>query len=154
MKPLDTINFAEAYASYAVANTPLFLVRKLRDDDAVREVSRQLTSDEILQALKLSIEHRPLDIDSTIRPYVLLVALYMKPTIDGLVEAKELSAPHWRWFAQIRDHLLATYYEVDVQKVTIQSALVGSVRQLRTRPSRSQTALHPTQLTQATPHVG
>ena len=59
---------------FAVANTLLFLVRKLRFDPLVQELGRRFSGTELLDALRSSVAEDPKNLEGAVRPYVYLVA--------------------------------------------------------------------------------
>jgi hypothetical protein len=110
MKKLGDIDLRHACRAYAIANTPLFLLRKLRDDESIREISRAISGEEILNHIKKVLECEPKDLYEQVIPYALLVALSQKSDDKYLRMSLDIrAAPTWRWFDYIRGVLIETY---------------------------------------------
>ena len=100
-------NLSGATMSFAISNTPLFLVSRLRADPAVGDVSRW-PSRRILSALRRSLKKRPTNLESAVRPYVYLVALAQKQDAVALQEAAGYEPGHAPWYIDICDFLART----------------------------------------------
>ena len=96
---LNQIDLTEAEAAFAVANTPQFLLRKLRADPAVRQIQSQFKGKDVLKALKAAVHHKPNTLRDSVRPYVYLVALFYYLDISYLRGAAKIVAPHFDWFS-------------------------------------------------------
>jgi hypothetical protein len=119
MKSPDEINLAQACRTFAVANTPLFLLRKLRSDPAISEIARRFSADEILDAIRDAVERDPAELLHAVRPYAYVVALSKKPQDKELREASRISAPKWGWFSFIASVLIDSFSSVSVQQIQI-----------------------------------
>ena len=53
------VDLTNAQKVFAIANTPLFLVRKLLSDPVVLELSRRFSGTELLDALRSSASEQP-----------------------------------------------------------------------------------------------
>lgn len=110
MKTLQQVELKQVSRAFAVANTPLFLLRKLREDEAVREISKDFSGDEILERLKELLQREPETLRDHVAPYAYLVALAQKPDDRHLRMAALIpDPPKWGWFDYIRRVLLETY---------------------------------------------
>lgn len=116
---IEQVDLSRAAATYAVANTPLFLIRKLREDPAVSTIATEFPGDQTLTALKRAVEHYPpTDLCDYVRPYLYLVALSMKDTDAYLRKALELpNTKYWDWFNYVALALLQTYTPTQSQTV-------------------------------------
>jgi hypothetical protein len=114
---VNDFDLTEAIRILGIANTPLFLVRKLQADPVVREISEVCSSEDILAALRNSTGNEPASAEEEVLPYVLLVALWFKPEISGLEQAAGLSAETLNWYTYIADALLSSFSLVSVQSV-------------------------------------
>lgn len=131
------INLSGAEAAFAVANTPSYLLRKLRADPAIHEAARKYSFHELLRALKLSINKEPKTLSDLVRPYVYLVALYGAGHENTLEKAKSMSAPCYKWFSQIANTLSVEY--VPTTQVQIRVTAVSGKPQILDK-SQSSTA--------------
>src|SRR5882724_11742419 len=103
MRSFAEVDFSQASHAYAVANTPLFLIRKLQQDPVVHEVSRSFSGEEILEELRRAVEHEPRGLVEYVRPYVYLAALSRQQQGVYLKTAGQLTnAAKWDWFEYMR----------------------------------------------------
>jgi hypothetical protein len=102
------LNTSSAEMTFVVANTPLFLLRKLRSDPVVVEMSTSIPAAQIFKALQKSIRRKPKTIKDSVRPYVYLVALSLLRDQSYLRQAATLSAPHAEWFTYLAKILTKT----------------------------------------------
>jgi hypothetical protein len=133
MKSLHQVDLTEAAHAYAVANTPLYLTRKLREDRAAYEISRSLSGDEILTALDNALRVKPVDATGYVRPFVYLVALWFKPEDKYLkMSPRAPGASPRDWYNYVRGVLLETYSPTIDQSVRIPPSLRVSTPTIRT----------------------
>jgi hypothetical protein len=114
-------NLSEASANFLVANTPLFLARKLRSDNAIYLFSRSASASDIFDTLADAISKRPQTVEDAVLPYALLVALSLKPERNFLQNAARLNFQYSDWFKYIADYFLQSYPSISVQSVTAPS---------------------------------
>jgi hypothetical protein len=103
------LDLADAEMALAVANTPLFLLRKLRSDSSVQSISRAKSVAEILDALIFQLKRQPENLTQEVEPYVYLVALSMKRDLPSLKQAANMDAPHTKWFRYLAEVLVDEY---------------------------------------------
>ena|ERR1035437_3055811 len=106
---LNELDLTHASRVYAISNTPLFLVRKLQEDPSVLAISQKYSGEEIVNALRDAVKTEPDNSIEAVFPYVLLLALFLKPTIDHLQEASKIQTAIYEWYAYIVDALLMRY---------------------------------------------
>lgn len=114
MKTLSEIDLTIAEGDFAVSNTPLYLVRKLRANSAVEEISRSFDGSEILEALKRAAADKPTTLAEAVRPYVYLVALSRKSNVSYLEEARKIPAGNFDWFNYVVDLLIETFTSTSI----------------------------------------
>jgi hypothetical protein len=119
MNAQHTYNSRNAEAAFVLANTPLFLLRKLRSDPVVRDMALNLSDDELISALRAAVSQRPTDIREAVLPYLYLVALSIKGNVATLKQAVEIDAPHAQWFKYIGGYLLQSFSPSTTQTVSI-----------------------------------
>lgn len=133
MKTLDEAHLARAASDYAVANTPLFLIRKLREDPVVHEISNSFRDEEILAAFRQAVEVEPQTAEDYVRPYVFLVALALKPRDICLRAAAQV--PHmekWDWLEYVQRVLVASYVPTISETLRVQQRAASEGLQIRT----------------------
>jgi len=126
MTKIADIDLTLAERDFTVANTPLFLLRRLQRDSAVRRISESMTTEEILSYIRDYVTKEPATVREAVLPYACLVALSIKPDIFGLKNAT-LIVPHaWhRWFnymrtvlVQLSQHISRAEFKVPVGGTT------------------------------------
>jgi len=101
MNPAANIDLTELTQAYAVANTPLFFVRKLREDSAISEYGRHKSGNDILSDLRDALARAPSGVEDYVRPYAYLMALTLKHDAEYLKQIPELTEVQrwsWDWF--------------------------------------------------------
>ena len=119
MKKEDIIDLTKSAQSYAVANTPLFLLRKLREDSGIYEYARKRSGQDILSDLRSAMAEPPKEIFDYVRPYAYLVALSLKHDADYLgriADVTEAQRWAWDWFEYLHHVLLQTSIPTAVQQ--------------------------------------
>ena len=106
IRELSQANLCRAASDFSVANSPLFLLRKLRDDPVVMEIGRRASANALLTALRRATKHRPKKIVNAVRPYAYLVAIAQKRDPKLLHDARQIAAPHHPWFEYLATVLL------------------------------------------------
>lgn len=126
MKKFDEANLANAAQMYAVANTPLFLIRKLREDSAVLEIAASFTGSAIADELKAILEREPRTTEDFVRPYVYLSALAQKPEDSFLRQALSLPGhERWDWYEFVAGALWEMYMATTVQTIGPKNVLLS-----------------------------
>jgi hypothetical protein len=132
-------DLSQAAYVYGLANTPLFLARKLQTDPSVRAISVACTGQEILEELKVVLNADPASTEEAVRPYAYLVALSFKPEGDHLQEAARLQTSIHQWYSYIAETLVATYSPVQTQLIEVPGALSApSVSQEQSVPTTTR----------------
>ena len=126
MTDLSDVRLPLAEQAFAVANTPLFLLRKLRSDPAVLEIARVAQPKAILSALKKSLRRKPKTLSDAVRPYVYLVALSMTRDLMRMEEAARLASRHSDWFSYIAKLVLDTLQPTSFNNMQIPRTLMSS----------------------------
>jgi hypothetical protein len=124
MKSFSEADLSEACAAFAVANTPLFLLRKLRKDPAVLNISRSFNAVLILDEFKKAVLDEPKNLEETVRPYVYAVALANEPSDEYLREAAKLELSKWDWLEYLIQVLLETYTPTNQEEIWVPGAIV------------------------------
>jgi hypothetical protein len=121
----DNFDLTEASRAYAVANTPLFLIRKLSDDPAVRTISEACTGEEILSELERTIQSEPQSALEAVRPYALVVALSLKSTNEHLNRAAAFTTSSFGWYGYITQVLTETYSPITRAEIDVPGTLLA-----------------------------
>jgi hypothetical protein len=92
MKIPTWIETANAESSFVIANTPSFLLRRLREDKASYQLSQSMSDRDLLATFTAAISEKPETMRDQITPYLILVALSLKTDVKFLRDAKTLAA--------------------------------------------------------------
>jgi hypothetical protein len=118
---LRDVDLSEAGSSLVVSNEPLYLLRKLRANPATAVIAKDAPAELILRSLQEALPRKPRSLRSAVWPYVALVALSMKPSVDPLVRASKFSAPHHQWYAFIGSTLIENFRSTSAQSFQVPS---------------------------------
>lgn len=103
-------DFTQLAQTFALANTPLYLVRKFREDPTVQELARGFSGEQILAVLEKALNQEPVSLLDYTKPYAYLVALSLMPEGGHLREAAKLpNMDKWQWLSYIRAVLAETF---------------------------------------------
>ena len=133
-----SIPLKSATAAYAVANTHLFLVRKLLEDELIRRWAKPLEIDEINALLESAISEKPADLEAEVRPYAYLAALAGKAGRKALAQAESRSAPYHPWYGDVCDALGSLTPSVTVSNVRPSAGQLMAPLSTTDRSSRSE----------------
>ncbi len=138
MIPRD-FDINQAAYIYGLANTPHFLLRKLQSDPSVRAIADTCAGEDLVNELRSIVAIEPTSTTEAVRPYVYLVALWLKSTIDHLQEAANIAAPIYNWYSYIAEVLVQTFSPVEKIIISLPGVLdAPSVSQGPTSPITSQ----------------
>jgi hypothetical protein len=115
----DQFDLSQAGRIYGISNTPLFLIRKLQADDAVRGIGESCEPQEILETISAAVATEPATATEAVRPYALLVALWFKADVAHLLAAAKIPAPRYNWYEFVSQALIATFAVVQNQTIQI-----------------------------------
>jgi hypothetical protein len=115
----------QAEAIFAISNTPLFLMRKLRYDPAVLKIAREHSGVEILQSLHELSGRTPENEHDWVLPYVLLVALSLKDDLSPLREAEKITIDYTDWYKYIARFLIESIIPTDRPIIRFKQALTS-----------------------------
>jgi hypothetical protein len=110
------ISTANAEANFVVANTPNFLIRKMRDDPAALALSQSLNGQQILEIFKSCVSSEPTSMRELVIPYICLSALSRKENVSYLVAATAfMPTSQFKWMTTYNKILVETYRPVSRQ---------------------------------------
>ena len=126
MKTPGQMNLDGAQGIFAAANTPLFLLRKLRADPDVQRINSDCDAEDILEVLNSAVLHKPQTLEDMVRPYAYLVALSLNQTKSYLERGAKIPAPYHVWFQYIAEVLIKTYKAISFSAIKAPSILLES----------------------------
>jgi hypothetical protein len=114
----DRIKTANAESNFVIANTPSFLVRRLKEDQAVYLLSQSLSEGDLLKGFVSSSSREPESMRELVTPYLCLCALSLKPTSKYLRDALLFEArPEYKWLKDCAQILIDEFRPVSISKV-------------------------------------
>lgn len=119
MNSINDAKLIQAGESYAAANTPLFLLRRLHADPEVVELGVRFSADQLLEALSAAVAVEPQSPAEAVRPYGLLVALWHQKQIEPLKRAATFDAPHADWYKYISTVLMETFSPIQTSLIDL-----------------------------------
>lgn len=143
MKTLDQVDLAEAEAIFAIANTPHFLIEKLRADPAVRSINSIFKGEDVLNELEAAVNDKPPTLRAALRPYAYLVALFLNPNISYLERAAKLPAPNFDWYEYIGNVLIKEYQSTSHTIINAPAQLTKPLFSQRTTASKTHFVFPP-----------
>ena len=126
----ENTSLANAVKIYLVANTPTFIVRKLRADSFVIKLARNETTDDLYKTLQQRLNLKPNDLDEVVIPFVLVAALAQQQAIEQLRSLR--STGRYRWLAEVISIFAA---ETKVNKIVTVNTQPSAVVRVDTQPS-------------------
>lgn len=100
--------FHNARIVYAVANTPLYLLERLREDAEVQAFARRSDGPTLFGLMSSALETPPCTLQQAVLPYVYLICLALKNDILQLQRARALSSDGYKWFSYLVDIVNST----------------------------------------------
>jgi hypothetical protein len=119
------VDLTSASAVYAVSNSPLFLLRKLRADAAPRAIASSASKEEILTKLEASLSIKPKSLEEAVLPYVLLVALSQMNDVSSLEKASGFRALYHDWFTYVAVALVQLFRPTIISQISSPAKLLG-----------------------------
>lgn len=129
----------DAQKIFATANTPLYLVRKLRVAPSVERIAREKSGFQIFRALRASLKEQPDGFRDAVLPYAMIVALSLQSKSKYLFEAANLNAPHHQWFDYCCKYLIAGYQTTSKAKFGARQTNLRGTRTEQSTRSSGQT---------------
>lgn len=134
MTILSPIDLRDAATIVAVANTPIFLAKRMRELPAAQRARELFTPEQLFGALEQLVLRKPTSHDQVVEPFFYLSVLALHNQGVLLRKASELSAPNLRWFAEV-----AAYYYAAARPTSLVSVGVP----LATPPAAQSASLSP-----------
>jgi hypothetical protein len=128
MSLLKNINLEFAEKAFATANTPLFLLRKLRTDPVVADIATHFQSSVIFEELRQSLKNGAGSFTGQVLPFVLLVALSLKLENKYLLKSSRLNAKHHAWFPYCCEYLMQEFQATSIVTLNPKRKLTRTVK--------------------------
>jgi hypothetical protein len=108
MTVLEPVDLRDAELAVAIANTPLFLARRLYENPAVKRALDVHGAEKIFNALRSIIERKPQTLNQATEAYFYLAALSFSEDLSWLRKASKFNAHYIKWFKGISEYLIST----------------------------------------------
>jgi hypothetical protein len=108
MKPSE-VDLSEAGNTYLIANTPLFLARRLQTDSSADLLSRLCSCEDLYAGIVDALQKDPENSIDAVRPFMYLIALRGQETPDLFFKAAELHSRRHPWYTTVARVLEATF---------------------------------------------
>lgn len=120
MIDLEPINLNVAKASFALANVPMYIARRLREDPAIVEIAVNNSSNDLVSAFHEHISKEPSSLREQVYPFAIAVALAIKQDVKSLRYIAGLDVEKFRWLKEVIDGL------IDLQSASTTTATLTS----------------------------
>ena len=108
MKP-EEVNLTDTANIYLIANTPIFLIRRLQADPSVYALAQLCAPLDLYAGIASSLAKSPNNPIEAVRPFAFLVALRIQNCAELFYRAAELPAPSLPWFPTVARMLGVTF---------------------------------------------
>jgi hypothetical protein len=113
----EWIDTSALEASFVVANTPSYLVRRFKEDKAPQLLRDKASGDDLVSMFVGAIASEPGTMRELVAPYLFLCALAFKPDIKFLRAASEKERnPAYKWLPQFAEILIQEYRPLVVKE--------------------------------------
>lgn len=103
----DELDLSNANEVVLVANTPTYLLDRLRKDASVAHISQTVSATEILDALRATSATEPQRVQDVVQRYIYLAALAMKDPSEIWPGLAEIDLKKLEWGDQLREMIKA-----------------------------------------------
>lgn len=97
-----------AKQAFVIANTPQFLVKKLRFDPQIGVLARSNDPENAVNILRYLLSKIPEDVDELVFSYAIIVSLSMISDLKYLRMVRDIPSPNHKWIQDIVDILMST----------------------------------------------
>jgi len=120
---------ARAFAAsiLAVANTPLFVVRKLRERPDILTLALSMDIADIAEKLKKSAGSSPRNVRESAAPYLYATLLSMRGDARSIASVLRVN-PSYRWFGNIAEFLIKTTVSTSRKSIDLTGSFDESVK--------------------------
>ena len=139
MSKEQQLDFSDAEFVLAAANTPLFVLRKLRKDRLVITLAQTFEKEELFRRMRAALRAKLRSHTDVVRPYVYLVALSMKGDLSYLNRAQKIPAKKHKWFGYIANFLADEFVPTSQLKVYANTRLRMEAARLGTAATTNST---------------
>lgn len=101
MIDLDAINLNAAKAHFALANVPMYIARKLREDMAIVKMAMENDSDVLWEEFTRRIENEPMSLREQVYPFALAVAVALKQDSYVLRKMRDADTRNFGWLREM-----------------------------------------------------
>ncbi|UVK44839.1 hypothetical protein BPNPMPFG_000304 [Mesorhizobium sp. AR07] len=112
---MENLDLSSVEDHYIFSNTPMYLVRRLKEDAAVASAAKQNSPQFLADQYKTQVRKPPENVREAVIPYVCLVALFLQKQAAKLKEMTALSPdPSYKFIAEVNQILVQTLVPTNV----------------------------------------
>ncbi|QCB54274.1 hypothetical protein E5675_07390 [Sphingopyxis sp. PAMC25046] len=126
MIDLEAINLNAAKAHFALANVPMYIARKLREDPAILNIALHNDADALFAEFVNRVSSEPASLREQVYPFALAVAAALKQDTPALKQMATLDLHHFGWLSDMISGL------IEQQPSAATEARIGLDRQMNT----------------------
>jgi hypothetical protein len=125
MTAIPSIDLRDAVTTVAVANTPVFLARRLRENSSLKLAYTTHGSAKIFAALEGISKKNLTDIEDVTEVYFYIVALSLDSDLSWLNRLKGFTFPYVKWTREIIEYLLSIVKSTTIKEMTAPSMIAA-----------------------------
>ncbi|MDM8550438.1 hypothetical protein QUF72_10185 [Desulfobacterales bacterium HSG2] len=110
----DFINFTRAGEIFAFANTPRYIIKHLRREQFVSDLSRKFRGKHLFDEIKRLDEINGTEFNDYLKAYVLIIAISLQCEKDSRKYIEEFSKTSFRWAKEISGILISERMETTI----------------------------------------
>jgi hypothetical protein len=145
MTVLSPLSTSDAELVLAVANTHVFLARRLKENVEAQRLARTYTPQQILGALRDVVSRTPTSVSEVAEPFIYLAALCHVDDLRYLREVATIDAPHLKWFKESAQLLVEMTTPVNTISATFKPRIGGKTQSKSSNVSTSAVAIQPSE---------
>ncbi len=110
----DLIDFVRTGEIFIFANTPRYIIKNLKREQFVLNLSLRFKGDFLFEEIKRVCENDEISFDEYIKIYVLIIAISLQNDEKSKIYIEEFGATNFRWAKEISKILIGERIETNV----------------------------------------
>lgn len=106
MIDFEAINLNAAKTHFALANVPMYIARKLREDPAILKIALENSADVLLDEFARRVANEPTNLREQVYPFALAVAAALKQDAFALKQMDALDTGLFGWLPEMIEGLI------------------------------------------------
>ena len=114
----DWLDTTTVESNFVIANTPNFIVRRIKEDKVATLLSQSLSAPALLKMFLETASKEPQTLRDLVAPYICLAALSLKSDVKYLRDAATFAArPQYKWLRACAQILIDTFRPTSFTKI-------------------------------------